>query len=144
MLLARTVVRMMGRRLALRKGLAVSAAVLLLLGWGVLYLSLSRGRSSGVADNSPTLPTTQTQTSATPRLSSNRPAADNKSPLNMSVFPAHLRTPPPVAPNPSQRGSWGNRSTVHLEECRFTEVTEVTGVDVQVGCVLGDNSCLTM
>ena len=29
--------RMMGRRLALRKGLAVSAAVLLLLGWCLLY-----------------------------------------------------------------------------------------------------------
>lgn len=29
--------RVMGRRLALRKGLAVSAAVLLLLGWCLLY-----------------------------------------------------------------------------------------------------------
>lgn len=31
--------KMMGRRLALRKGLAVSAAVLLLLGWCLLYIT---------------------------------------------------------------------------------------------------------
>ena len=40
---------MMGRRLVLRKGLAVSAAILLLLGWCLLYLSskgLSRAKNA--------------------------------------------------------------------------------------------------
>ena len=42
-----TLARMMGRRLALRKGLVVSAAVLLLLGWCLLYATTSGAEKDG-------------------------------------------------------------------------------------------------
>ena len=134
MQLARTVVRMMGRRLALRKGVAVSVAVLLLLGWGLLYLSLTRGKSPDAAVPPPALPVTEKETSATPNLSPRRAPVHK----NQSVYPAHLRSPPA---NPAQ---WGNHSIVHHQQCKFTEVTEVTGVDVQVRRLLDDISPPTL
>ena len=131
MILAQTVVKMMGRRLALRKGLAVSAAVLLLLGWGLLYLSLSKGSSSADVDSSPV-----THREMSPTTSPLKPKYSilpvHKAPLNLSVFPAHLRSPPPIPLNPAQPGQWSNHTIIHYQQCRLTEITEISDVDVQV------------
>ena len=58
--------------------------------------------------------------------------------LVIHQYPAHLRSPPA---NPAQ---WGNHSIVHHQQCKFTEVTEVTGVDVQVRRLLDDISPPTL
>lgn len=54
--------RMMGRRLALRKGLAVSAAVLLLLGWCLLYATTHSLGEAGTKLETP-VPVSQSEVS---------------------------------------------------------------------------------
>ena len=114
---------MMGRRLALRKGLAVSAAVLLLMGWGLLYLTNRvPGSSAGSVGSSPARPPSPMSTPPVQKTRKIPPIA-----LNLSLPKAHLQTPLPTSPKPAQH----NR-TLLLQQCKFAEGTEVTGADVQV------------
>ena len=138
----------MGRRLALRKGLAVSAAVLLLLGWALLF-AFSR------APNSTPLPAVSVESETTVASSSRPPPSSAKPliqktfpPLNLSVFPPHPKSHPPSPamagrqqshpPSSAVAGHQQNNYRLNLQQCQFSEAAQVTDVDVQV---TGDCTC---
>ena len=54
-------------------------------------------------------------------------------PVNLSHFPVHLQTTPPVPSNPHRPQWWAPiKFNDSLPQCQFTEVVEVANVDVQV------------
>ena len=158
-----TLARMMGRRLALRKGLAVSAAVLLLLGWCLLYVTTSGlDGTKKMASRQPAVPVSYEGETACWRREmygnafSLQPASmpadvvagpvkqpENPAPVNLSIFPPDLRLPPPIPRNPYMHLPQGpERLKDSVSQCGFTEVTQVAPVDLQVRLQQGlqDNS----
>lgn len=53
--------------------------------------------------------------------------------VNLSHFPPHLQTTPPVPQEPNQPQWWApTKLNDSLPQCQFTEVTEAANVDLQV------------
>lgn len=118
MFLPQTVMRMMGRRLALRKGLVISVAVLLVIGWTLLLLTNRHH------ENPTRSPTTSGQVRAIASV-----GVGKKPSSSQNLTSSHLQSKPSSLHPPHHQAS---NHSLDLHMCKFADITDITGVDINV------------